>query len=66
MVNRFPNMISLMYSAIKMGHLSCEVPINKLCLQTLRFLREQNLIYGFQFVSPGQKTRKLYPRVEYF
>jgi ribosomal protein S8 len=63
MVARFPNMIALLYNTIKTGHTSCEVPINKLCLQTLRLLRDHSLIYGFQYVSPGDKNRRLYPRV---
>jgi ribosomal protein S8 len=66
MVARFPNMISTLYNTVKKGVTSCECPVNKICLQTLRLLREHNLIYGFQYVSPGKKTNKLYPRVRIF
>jgi len=53
-----------MFHSLKTGNKDCEVPVNNLCLQTLRLMRERNLIYGFQYVSPGKKTKKLFPRVK--
>jgi ribosomal protein S8 len=66
MIARFPNMIAVMQNTIKTGQISCEVPVNKLCISTLRLLREQSLIYGFQYVSPRQTRHRLYPRIKIF
>lgn len=66
MVARFPNMIAIMFNTIKTGQKTCEVPVNKLCISTLRLFREHNLIYGFQYISPGIQHHRLYPRIRIY
>lgn len=56
-------MISIINNSLKTRKKICEIPINKVCLNTLKFLRAQNFINGFQIISPGVKTQRLYPRV---
>lgn len=60
---RFPSMIGIMRTCVKTATQFCEVPANRLCITTLRILREQGYINGFTFVSPRKKEGRLYPRV---
>lgn len=63
MTSRFSSMISIINASVKAGALSCEVPANKLSINTLRILRNQGYIWGFNFVSPKRRYNRLYPRV---
>jgi ribosomal protein S8 len=56
-------MIGVMNSSVKAGLQSCEVPANKITINTLRLLRNQGFIWGFNFVSPRKRESRLYPRV---
>lgn len=64
MVKRIAAMVSIMSNTIKTGKKSCDIPVNKFCIAILRLLRSHQLIHGFQYTSPGTKTRRLYPRVK--
>lgn len=62
--NRFSSMLSIMNAHIKIGSQDCTVPVNKLCLNTLRLFRSYGYIWGFSFTSPGTRTAHLFPRVK--
>ena len=64
MTSRFPAMLGIINTTVKTGNFSCEVPANRLCIHTLRILRNKGFIQGFHFVSPGQRSRRLHPRVK--
>jgi ribosomal protein S8 len=59
-------MISTVNASVKTGLQYCEVPANKLSINTLRLLRNQGFIWGFSFVSPRKREARLYPRVKIF
>jgi ribosomal protein S8 len=63
---RFSSMISIMNATVKTGSQFCEVPANKLSINTLRLLRNQGFIWGFNYVSPKKRESRLYPRVKIF
>jgi len=66
MAARFPCMIGVMNNSVKCGLQYCEVPANKICINTLRLLRNQGFIWGFSFTSPGKRQARLYPRVKIY
>nr|ADZ99060.1 ribosomal protein S8 [Physarum polycephalum] len=66
MTARFSAMISIMNATIKTGNSFCEIPANNLCINTLRLLRNQGYIWGFSYVSPQLRAKRLYPRVKIF
>jgi ribosomal protein S8 len=55
-----------MNASIKVASQFCKVPVNKLCLNTLRLFRDLGYIWGFTLDTPGVRIAKLYPRVKIF
>ena len=66
MTSRFPAMISIINTTVKTGYQYCDIPVNKLCLNTLRLLRNHGYIWGFSVTSPRKRVAKLYPRVKIY
>jgi len=66
MTTRFSSIISIINASVKTGNVFCEIPANKLAINTLRLLRNQGYIWGFSFVSPKKRVSRLYPRVKVF
>ena len=62
-MDRFPLALGIINATVKVGKVSCEVPVNKLVLNVLRLLRGQGIIWGFNFTSPKLRRNRLYPRV---
>jgi ribosomal protein S8 len=65
-VARFPSMIGIMRACLKTGTKFCDVPVNSLCLDVLRILRQHGYIQGFHYTSPRKLHARLFPRVKIF
>jgi len=50
-MNRFAAMVGIINTCLKTGRSSCELPVNKTCINTLRLFRQQNYIWGFMFTK---------------